>query len=136
MTFPDVPKAVAHLVADLVQPGYVPGSMPDRADIATPPDLQAQLPFVRVGRTGGTDDGVTDTATVEVDCFAATRDEALAVAEAVRDRLTLSYNLVNVDGSTVLLEQASTAVGPRDMPWLATGVRRLNAVYRIGTRRS
>lgn len=123
--FPDVAKALVFLLAPLA-------GGDGHAGTEVPADLQDRLDFVRVGRIGGPDNGLTDFPIVDVDFFGATRDSAVAGAEAVRDLLTGSYHFVN----GVLIDTASTPVGPRELPWLGMGVRRFTGTYHLETRRT
>lgn len=125
MSFPDVDKALVTLLAPLAG-----GS--GKAGTEVPADLQSRMPYIRVGRIGGADNGRTDFPIIDVDFFAATRDVALAGAEAVRDRLTGSYHFVN----GVLIDSVTTVVGPRELVWLGMGVRRFTGTYRLETRRT
>lgn len=131
MPFPDVSKALSYLLAPLV------GGI-THAGTETPANLQQVLDFIRVGRVTGPDDGVTDFPVVDVDYFAATRDLAVAGADRVRDFLTLDspYHVVQYPGGRAVLDRVATAVGPRQLPWLATGVVRITGTYRVETRRS
>lgn len=74
--WPDAERAVGDLLASLGTCGR-----------ETPETLQSALPYLRITRTGGTDDGVTDTAHVSVDVFAASADDAKAAAEQARQIL-------------------------------------------------
>lgn len=119
--FPDIERALMTLLSDLAATGT-----------QTPDDLQDSMPFVRVARYGGPDDRFTDTARVDVDCFAASRDAAHTLAEQVRARL-LSYP--HVVGSTVI-DRAITDNGPNEIPWSNDpNVRRFTAAYQVRARR-
>lgn len=118
--FPDVEDAFCDLLADLGTTGTV-----------TPKDLQAHLPFIRCRRFGGSDDRFTDTARVDVDVLAATRAEAVQVAEAVRQRLISHPARVG----TVVLDRITTTTAPREVPWEDPNVRRLTATYTVLARR-
>jgi hypothetical protein len=125
MSFPDVDKALVYLLADLV------GGL-EHAGTETPSDLQNRLPYIRVGRVGGTSDEASDYPVVDVDYFSplGSRDAAVDGAEAVRQRLTGSYHVVN----GVVLDDVDCLTGPRELPWLGTGVRRFTGTYRVVTR--
>lgn len=97
----------------------------------TPPDFTGLLPFLRVNRFGGTDDRVTDTASVSVDVFAATRRDAQPLAEQVRQLLLAGPHIV--DG--YVLDHVSTVSAPAEAPWENTSVRRWSATYRVSARR-
>ena len=77
--FPDPERAVGDLLGDLAAGG---------AGNKTYTSLQSgPLPYIRVRRTAGTDDEITDSATVDVSVFAADATEAKSVAESCRQRL-------------------------------------------------
>lgn len=124
--FPDVESVLAILLADMV------GGI-DHVGTETPPDLHDILPFVRVGRVGGADQAGTDFALVDVDFFAATRNEAWEGSESIRSFLTHppdGYLLVGA----VLLDRVSTSVGPRQTPWLNPHLTRFTTTYRVEVR--
>lgn len=116
--FPDV-EAV--LVAALESFGTV--------DTVTPSDLQEQLPFIRVVRSGGPDDHVSDYPVVDLDVFGATRAQAWDLAAEIRDHLRFAHAIREFD-------RVGTEVGPRELPWGDPGIRRIGATYRIVTRRT
>ena len=97
-----------------------------------PADLTSHMPYVRVARFGGGDDRFTDTARVDVDCFAATRVVAFSTAEEVRQRL-LDYPHVVTDVGT--LDYVSTLTSPHEVAWQDPDVRRFTASYEITARR-
>lgn len=120
--FPDTEAALLAVLVDLAGNGTI-----------TPTNLADVLPFVRVMRFGGSDDLLTDTARVDVDCFAATRPAAQSLAEAVRQRM-LSYPHV-VDGVGTI-DYATTDLAPNEVPWSdSQSVRRFTASYTVTTRR-
>lgn len=124
MAFPDVERNLVHLLADLV------GGL-DHAGTETPGNLGDRLPYIRVRRFGGADDGISDAPVMDVDTFAGTRTAAVALAESVRDRLLAAPH--HVDG--VVLDHVITSTGPREIPWGGEGVRRWAATYRVTARR-
>lgn len=119
--FPDQEAAVIELISDL---GTV--------DVTTPNDLQANLPFIRVGRIGGTDDRFTDAGHVDVDCFAVQRSDASALAALVHQRM-LSFPHVLSD---CVIDGVTTDASPNEVPWANTAIRRFTASYRVTARRS
>lgn len=124
--FPDSERIVVNLLASLV-------SGCSNIGTATPADLQAMLPYIRVQRIGGDDDGFTDSALVAIDAFAATRDDARALAEAIRQRFITPGPKVVVGGS---IDGAVTATAPNEIPWSDDQeIRRFTASYRITARR-
>lgn len=125
--FPDTARVVVDLLADLV------GGCDNIGTDTPATTLQATLPYLRVQRIGGDDDGFTDSALVSIDAFAAIRSDAQALAEAVRQRL-LSRPIPVTGGVT--LDYASTATAPNEVPWSDDqSVRRFTASYRITARR-
>lgn len=119
--FPDVEATLVAALADLASCGTV-----------TPPNLQQAMPFLRITKLGGSDDGFSDTSSTSIDAFASTRAVALVLAEDVRARL-LSYPLV-VNGVTI--DRVTTVTGPYEVPWASDlTVRRFSASYTIVTRR-
>jgi hypothetical protein len=124
--FPDAEGAVIGLLAGLVADGSI-GS-------ETPEDLESAAPFIRVTRTGGGDDMVTDTATVSVDVFAASGDDARSVAEQARATLTLPVSMGGVPKGSI--DRAVTVTGPASLPPTdSDNLRLVVASYRVSMRR-
>ena len=129
--WPDVEDALTVLLAPLA-------SDPGNTGTETPDDLQGRLDandytgtFIRVGRFGGPDDGITDAARVDVDVFAARRSVAVAAAETVRQFLVAGPHVVG----DVLLDEITTDSGPSPAPWDDPNVRRRTASYTVAARR-
>lgn len=125
--FPDAEHAVCDLLADLGTCGT-----------ETPASLQSALPYIRVARTGGADDLVTDTASVSVDVFASGATEAMAVAEQARQRLTLGPFLAGLQYRTAhgRIDRARTVAAPQQLPPTdSDNLRMAVASYRIEMRR-
>lgn len=121
--FPDIEVVLVELLLDLASGG---------AGTATPSNLQDTMPYLRVQRIGGEDNGWTDAPLVAIDAFAADRPTAQALAEAVRQRLLTGPH--TVDAGTV--DNATTATGPNEVPWSDDQtVRRFAASYRVTARR-
>lgn len=101
-----------------------------RAMSETPNNLDELLPVARVRRIGGTYDGFRiDRATVDIDYFDASRDQAAAGA------LHLQWALHNLfdrarHGDAVVC-RVETLTGPRPLPYDNTFLRRFGATYRI-----
>lgn len=120
--YPPVELAVCDFLADLGTCGT-----------ETPAATETELPYIRVNRTGGADDRITDEATVSVDVFDANRSDALALAETIRARLTMQLPATTGHGT---LDFAATAVAPGQSPPTDTDNLRLAvASYRITLRR-
>lgn len=128
--FPDAETAVQDIIADLV--GGV-----EHVGSETPNDLQQRLPFARVTRIGGGDDGVTDTAELDVDVYGTRRTATWMLAEAVRERLLAGPHALTVDGIAVVCDRVSTITGPFQPPGGDDDtVRRFAASYSARFRRA
>jgi hypothetical protein len=90
----------------------------------------ATLPFVRVAKLGGTDDGITDAPLVDFDVFAATRSQARQIAEEIRDRLR-----PRIRAGSAIVDSVRTSVSPRSLPWDNSNIQMNGATYAIGLRR-
>lgn len=126
--YPDV----AHAVCDLLR------SLVTGADTETPADLQEQLPWIRVTRTGGQSDRVTDVASVVVDVFASGATEALGIARQVLQRLIRGPFLSDVSFRTAhgQVDRARVTVGPALLPPTdSDNLRLVTASYNISVRR-
>lgn len=118
--FVDVETALMDLLSDLGTTGTY-----------TPNSLVSSLPFIRIMRIGGSDDRFFDLARISIDAFQTTRPLAYALAESIRQRLITGPN-VTAPG---VLETALTDVGPHEIPWGDTKIRRFTADYTISVRR-
>jgi len=127
-SFPDIEAALLLLLAPLA------GGASHIAT-QTDPGLVEKLPFVRVYRFGGTDDGFTDEARVGVDAFAATRPGGYALAESLRQLLADGPHSVLTPGGWVVLDTSETGAAPVEVPYGDSRVRRWAADYRITARR-
>lgn len=126
-SWPDVERAVCDLLAALGTCG-----------LDTRPSLQATLPYLRVTRTGGSDDGITDAATVSVDVFAPGASLAKQVAEQARQLLiggSPGALPARATGHGVV-DRVITVTGPvRLPPTDSGGLRMVVASYRVSMRR-
>lgn len=118
--FPNVEAVLMDLLSDL-----------GTTDTDTPPDLQSQLPFIRIKRATGGDSMFFDSPHVTIDAFDATYDEAQSLAESIRQRLIRGPH-VQAPG---VLDGVTTDSGPAEIPWGDTGIRRFVASYAVSTRR-
>ena len=118
--FPDLHDVLQRLLSDL---GTVA--------VKTGPDLNDRLPFIAVNRVGGPDDGVTDTAVMDIDVF--TPDyRGHALAETIRQRLQAGPHRTEAGQ----IDRVTTDVAPREIPWTdGSTTRRWNATYRMSARR-
>lgn len=128
--FPDAETAVQDIVAHLVGGTEHVGS-------ETPPDLQQRLPFVRVTRYGGGDDGVTDTAEVDVDVYGTRRTPTFKLAEAIREVLLAAPHVLHTPDGPVVCDSVATITGPFQPPGGDDDtVRRFTASYSARFRRA
>lgn len=102
------------------------------AGTSTPDRLELSLPFHRVTRAGGTDDGITDDALVDVETFAATRNEAAKIAEETRQSLLA---LAAEKSAGALVDSVRTARAPGWVDYKNPAVSRYVAAYRMTLRR-
>ncbi|MGC4886700.1 hypothetical protein [Micromonospora sp. DT227] len=121
--FPDVQAALLLILGSLA-------GGPGHTGIATPEDLLAAVPFVRVRRLGGNSDLLHDWATVEVDVFDTTYRGGEELAERVRQMLTGAKHRAG----PAVLDSVTCQVSPTELPW-GPGVRRFSATYRVVSRR-
>ncbi|MFF4530768.1 hypothetical protein ACFY1P_16025 [Streptomyces sp. NPDC001407] len=98
----------------------------------TPADLADAVPLVRLHRIGGRDDGFRlDHALVDVDAFAATRADAVALATRTRAVLVGSLPGSVVRTPAAVFTAASTVSAPSWRPWENPGVIRIGATYAV-----
>jgi hypothetical protein len=107
----------------------VPGIQAVRVE--TPNDLTSLLPFVQVTRVGGGDNYITDSAIVDLDVIAATRDAASDAARAVHNSMMhLRHTAVN----GVLIDLVETVTGPMWVNYQDENVQRYVSSYQIDSR--
>lgn len=117
--FPDA-EAVVIDILEPVAPGYT--ELPD----GFLPDA------IRVTRTGGSDDGITDYALVEVTSFGSSRARAWQMDGEVRQRV-LAAGGTAING--VLVDQSRTATPSQQLPDPRDDVRVVTSSYRLAFRR-
>lgn len=101
--FADPQQALADLLGDLAAVAY--------AGARTLAAIQAgKTPAIRVNRTGGTDDLVTDISVMAVTVFAKDAATALSTAEACRQRLTSDRCFGTAHG---MIDRAVTLSAPQ-----------------------
>lgn len=99
-------------------------------DDGLPTDLTYLLPLIAVQRIGGLDDTLSlDTATVDVDVFAATHGTAKTLAEQVRSLMRLTLPGTTSGGLTVARVRTGTAPTGRD--WQAQSIHLVSATYEL-----
>ena len=117
--FPDAEAVVIDIISP-VAPGYT--ELPD----GFIPDA------IRVTRTGGADDGITDSALVEVTSFGSSRARAWQMDGEVRQ------HILAAGGSAfngVLVDQSRTAIPSQQLPDPRDDVRVVTSSYRLAFRR-
>lgn len=104
-------------------------------DIASkvPARVETKLPFTRLRRGPGSDDGITDRPLLDVESFGATEGDAYDLAETTRQAM-LALPGRAVGG--VLVDTVETAVGPTEIDYGNPAVTRVVASYRIAFRRT
>ncbi|HEX5119852.1 MAG TPA: hypothetical protein VFW65_32095 [Pseudonocardiaceae bacterium] len=112
---------------------YLTAAIPGVQGVAVdlPQDVLARLPFVQVNRVGGGDDYVTDTATVDVDTFHATRANASDVARTVHAAM---MRLRHTAVAGVLVDSVETVTGPLWITYDDENLERYVATYLVETR--
>lgn len=107
---------------------------PAGTDIPSDPQgTYSWLPFNQIKRSGGMDDRITDTATLTVSSFAATKGDAAKLAEAVRQRLASTPLIINGVG---IIDSTETMNAPVETSYGDTSkVIRYAATYRCKMRR-
>jgi hypothetical protein len=99
-----------------------------RVGTETPSAMPTQM--IQVERIGGPDAVPSiDPATVDVECFAATRAGATDLANKVRASLRFAASGYTMLGATIA--RVDTIVGPGWRPYADTNARRVGATYQI-----
>lgn len=108
-------------------------SVPDVTGVAVdlPANVLTRLPFIQVNRVGGSDDYITDSATVDIDVFHSTRGAASALARIVHaTMMRLRHTAVN----GVLVDSVETVTGPQWIDYQDENLQRYVATYQIDSR--
>ena len=101
--------------------------------VSTTADLEGRL-FVRVNVVGGSDDGLNDSAMVDVEAFAPGRDLASTLAAVARQTmLDLAGTDASADGRQ-LIDTVRTSTRPRWVDYRNTKVQRYVASYWVTNR--
>jgi hypothetical protein len=96
-----------------------------------PTNLRYRMPYTLVERTGGPDDGISDTATVNIDVLSSSVDVAKQRSENIRDYLT-----GDARSPRHPIDRAETVAGPQEIPYGDVSVRRWTTTYQITARRT
>lgn len=126
MTKLEWPDIEAALIADAIN------RLDVQAAPATPAALEG-ISFLRIQVVGGMDDSITDTALVDVDAFAPTRDGARDLAEKVRAWLHSATG--HVFGG-VLIDSVRTSLRPRWRSYGNPKIQRFVGSYWVSTRKA
>jgi hypothetical protein len=125
LQYPDVEAKMAAALEQFVVAG--------RVGTETPADLAQKLPFIRVTRRGGSDNGVTDRARIDVEVFAATRAIGYPLIEKIRQHL-IQTSAYRADDP---FDVVRCDVGPQELPWGdGRTVRRWTTSYSVSSRRA
>jgi hypothetical protein len=117
--WPDIEKAlVAHLT----------GQTGEICATKNPEDLQDLPGFIRITRGPGSDDMVTDSPTVDVECFKPDYGQAAALAEDVRQAF---HGLIGRKVGGVLVDRVRTSLSPMWVDYRNPATNRFVASYRI-----
>lgn len=96
-----------------------------------PPDVIKRLPFIQVNRVAGSDNYITDSPLVDVECFDTTRAKSSAVARTVHAAMMrLRHTAVN----GVLVDSVETVTGPFWLNYENENLQRYVATYLVETR--
>ena len=129
-------RLVTRSFIDSVEKALVAGLRADlavRAGTKVPGDVENLPRFVRIVRGPGTDDLVTDSPLVDVECFASTYGDADVLAEDVRQW----FHALN--GRTVggmLVDRVRTATAPAWVDYRNPDTNRFVASYRLEHRQT
>lgn len=96
-----------------------------------PADLGAHLPAVRVRRTGGSGDRITDVQRIDVEVYATTYASAMSIGRQIEQTLISGPIL----SAGVVLDRVETEVGPHEAPYPDERMRLVAATYRASVRR-
>jgi hypothetical protein len=120
------------IMLDLLEPLGGPNTTVTHTDEDfTPPAIQVQ-------RVGGTDDGVTDRAQVQVTCFGATRVAAWQLNNQVQQRVLSVSGGGVVSGDYVtgaVIDHTETTASGRQLPYTNPDMRTVVSEFRVDTRR-
>lgn len=112
--------------------GTVPGLPNARVVTETPADLSAALPLLRVELVSGSSNAVNlDTALLDIEAYATTRDAARTLAEQARVALDLRGPAAHAAGGFIA---SVTCTTPHWMFYDDTDVRRFAFMARVSVR--
>lgn len=120
--FADVEQLVVLLLAD---------ALDCRVSTELPAHIETVLPVVRVSRTGGPDDKITDSARIDVETFHSDRGRSWDLAQQAREAMHAAAHTV-VGGR--LIDTVDTETAPMWIDYANDSVRRYTATYRVTSR--
>lgn len=126
LSFPDLEQAMEDVAAPF---GYACKYLPEDFDAR----LEAGQAVILVARVGGTDDGVTDRALIQVAVYGVDRATAWDTSRAIQT----SVQALQWGGQVgdVYVDTTSTATGRVQIPDVDPDDRRVIAVYQVSARR-
>ncbi|MFD7319228.1 hypothetical protein [Streptomyces sp. NPDC059883] len=98
-----------------------------------PDKVETRLPLIWVRVVGGGDDRISDTATVDVQAFAADRAAMWQLAERARAAM-LAAGAQWVPGARVVIDTVDTIERPNEVPYGNPALRRAVASYALTSR--
>lgn len=98
----------------------------------TPADLEGRW-FIRLEVVNGSDDGLTDTAWVDVEAFTPVRGDSVDLANAARRAIHQLAGTSWPDGQG-LVDSVETATRPRWIDYRNPAIQRVAATYVVATR--
>lgn len=122
MTWPNIEKALTK--AHRTETGTQTGTL-------IPDNVETLAAFVRMARGPGSDDMITDSPLVDVECFSTSYTTAAELAESVRQWFH-ALNGRRIEG--VLVDRVRTAVAPSWVDYRNPGTNRFVASYRLDFR--
>lgn len=111
-------RSRVHADVELLLTGWLRdrlGALAERVLTDLPADLEAHLPTVALARTGGGADRFRDLPVVDVDVYAATRQQAVELANLINDLML--HQLPGAAGSGATVQTVAVQVGPRRLPY-------------------
>lgn len=119
MSWPSIQKALV---------GHLTGRLGARFATRIPANVEQLSRFGRVARGPGTDDLVTDSVNVDVECFAQDYGDAELFAEQTRQEFLALSGAV---AGGVLIDRVRTTTGPMWVDYKNPGTNRFVASYRV-----
>lgn len=104
---------------------------PERVGVATPDELTGLMPFIRVTRSGGPRDRLSDFARLNVDVFDSDYGRGFGLAEDIAAYLEPA----RLHQGSVVIDRVAVDSAPQEVaPW-APGIFRFEASYTVVSRR-